>query len=227
LIEDIERDASFKWFGSASSSEEHKQLTLKQIASDIPNPTLARIAEVLELAIQKIELVKSQSSELEDQIRQASSSRIEQDSFVKAIEGEESMHVDSSDAPKPSEAESSGTSFQTAWEKWCNAKYGTTKKAPLDPANTDAHPSLSTSNIESAPISNLNCKSKTEIMMVIQKWQAWAKTQKMLFKDKVSWSDLALRLTWGFTGNLGIWWERVTPKSKLKILNHENQLMSL
>lgn len=33
LIEDIERDASFKWFGSTSSPEEHKQLTLKQIAS--------------------------------------------------------------------------------------------------------------------------------------------------------------------------------------------------
>jgi hypothetical protein len=63
--------------------------------------------------------------------------------------------------------------------------------------------------------------------MVIQKWQAWAKTQKMLFKDKVSWSDLALRLTWGFTGNLGIWWERVTPKSKLKILNHEKPVDEL
>jgi hypothetical protein len=63
--------------------------------------------------------------------------------------------------------------------------------------------------------------------MIIQKWQAWAKTQKMIFKDKVSWSDLALRLTWGFTGNLGIWWERVTPKSKLKILNHEKPVDEL
>ena len=31
-IEDIERHASFKWFGSSSSKEEHKHLTLKQLA---------------------------------------------------------------------------------------------------------------------------------------------------------------------------------------------------
>jgi hypothetical protein len=207
LIEEIERDASFKWLDSTSPLEDNKQLTLKQIASEIPNPTLARIAEVLELSIQKIELVKTQSVELEDQIRQVAPSRVEQDSFLKVIGGESNVsHEESIDAPKPSEAKSSRTSFQTAWEKWCDAKYGTNKKSFLDPANTDAHPSLSTSNIESAPISNLNCKSKTEIMMVIQKWQAWAKTQKMMFKDRVTWSDLALRLTWGFTGNLGIWW---------------------
>jgi hypothetical protein len=36
LIEDIEGDASFKWFGSSSSPEEHKQLTLKQLAAEVP-----------------------------------------------------------------------------------------------------------------------------------------------------------------------------------------------
>jgi hypothetical protein len=68
-IEDIERHASFKWFGSSSSKEEQKHLTLKQLAKEVPNPALARIAEVLEIAVEKIELVKKQSSELEDDIR--------------------------------------------------------------------------------------------------------------------------------------------------------------
>jgi hypothetical protein len=64
-------------------------------------------------------------------------------------------------------------------------------------------------------------------MMGIQKWQAWAKTQKMLHKDHISWSDLALRITWGFTGNLGIWWERVTARSKMRIFEHEKPIDEL
>jgi hypothetical protein len=43
---------------------------------------------------------------------------------------------------------------------------------------------LSSTNIESAPISNFDCKSKIEIENIIQRWQSWAKTQKMLHKDK-------------------------------------------
>jgi hypothetical protein len=35
-----------------------KQLTLKQLATEVPNPVLARIAEVLTIATEKIELVK-------------------------------------------------------------------------------------------------------------------------------------------------------------------------
>lgn len=68
-IEDIERHASFKWFGSSSSKEEQKHLTLKQLAKEVPNPTLARIAEVLEIDVEKIELVKNQSVELANNIR--------------------------------------------------------------------------------------------------------------------------------------------------------------
>jgi hypothetical protein len=57
---------------------------------------------------------------------------------------------------------------------------------------------------------------------MIQGWHAWAKTQKLFFKDKVTWSDLALRITWGFTGNLHFWWERITNTSKLRIIQHTN-----
>jgi hypothetical protein len=42
-----------------------------------------------------------------------------------------------------------------------------------------------------------------------------------LFKDKVSWNNLALRITWGFTGNLSFWWERIASQNKLRILQHE------
>lgn len=65
------------------------------------------------------------------------------------------------------------------------------------------------------------------MMMIIQKWQAWARTQKLIFKDKVTWSDLALRLTWGFTGNLGLWWDRIREEDKLKLLNNNSPIEEL
>jgi hypothetical protein len=162
-IEDIERHASFKWFSSSSSKEEHKQLTLKQLAKVVPNPALARIVEVLEIAVEKIELVKKQSSKLEDDIKKASQARIPS---IKAIDDAESS---TKNAPRSSHDDASGNVFQSAWEKWCNAKYGSSKKVPFDPANSSEHASFSRENIESAPITNLNCRSKTEIMMIIQK----------------------------------------------------------
>jgi hypothetical protein len=91
----------------------------------------------------------------------------------------------------------------------------------------DGHPTHSSANIENAPISNFDCKSKIEMENIIQRWKSWARTQKMLHKDKVPWSDLALRITWGFVGNLNIWWERVSPRSKLRILEHEKPLDEL
>lgn len=81
LIADIEKDGSYKWFGSSSSPSEPKQLTLKQLALELANPTLARIAEVLQLAVEKIKLVQTQSSELEEQIKHAASSNIQDNSF--------------------------------------------------------------------------------------------------------------------------------------------------
>jgi hypothetical protein len=73
---------------------------------------------------------------------------------------------------------------------------------------------------DSSPVTNLDCKDRSEIEVVIQGWHAWAKTQKMIYKDKVSWSDLALRLTWGFRGNLSFWWERISDNRKLRIIQH-------
>jgi hypothetical protein len=91
----------------------------------------------------------------------------------------------------------------------------------------DGQPPTPSNMLIHAPVSDFDCKSKTEIENIIQQWQAWAKTQKLLHKDKVSWSDIALRITWGFVGNLNFWWERVTPRSKLRILEHEKPVDEL
>jgi hypothetical protein len=66
---ELEKQASYKWFGAPSTSKgEQKHLTLKQLATEHPNPILARIAQVVLLASEKLELVKSQSSSLEEEI---------------------------------------------------------------------------------------------------------------------------------------------------------------
>jgi hypothetical protein len=78
-----------------------------------------------------------------------------------------------------------------------------------------------------APISNVDCKERSDIELMIQGWHAWAKTQKMILKDKVSWSDLALRITWGFRGNLNFWWERISDNSKLRLLQHDRPIDEL
>jgi hypothetical protein len=65
------------------------------------------------------------------------------------------------------------------------------------------------------------------MMIIFQKWQAWAKTQKMIFRNRIAWNELTLRLTWGFTGNLGLWWDRVNEADKLRIMNHDNPIEEL
>ena len=102
----------------------------------------------------------------------------------------------SADSDKPDQT------FEFSWEKWCNSKYGSPGKTPYDPSNTDEFPILSRANIDQALMINLNCKSKNEILMEIHTWSAWARTQKSIHRNKVSWSKLALRITWGFQGNL-------------------------
>jgi hypothetical protein len=94
---------------------------------------------------------------------------------------------------------------------------------PFDPANSDEHASFSRENIDPAPVSNINCRSRNEMMIIFQKWQAWARTQKSIYRNRVAWNELALRLTWGFTGNLGLWWDRVSETDKLRIMNHNTQ----
>jgi len=61
--------------------------------------------------------------------------------------------------------------------------------------DVDGEPKVSLKNTESSPISDIDCKSKLEIEKLVLNWQQWAKTQKLLYKDKVTWSDLALRIT--------------------------------
>jgi len=117
LISEIEGDASFKCIGSSSPKEEHKQLTLKHLAAEVPNHTFARIAEVLQIVVNKIELVKTQSSTLEDEIKKSIIARVPS---LKVIGGEESSsaNIDPSQAQMPSEGEpSTGPAYQSAWEK--------------------------------------------------------------------------------------------------------------
>jgi hypothetical protein len=220
-------DATFSFFSSSPPTEK-RELTLKQLASSLRNPTLVRIAEICQLAYEKLALVKGQINELEKQIEQAKADSLvsqlalvhistNQSFSIKAMEGETK--------PEPEAEQSKPSSSRTsAWEQWCNSKYKGSKKAPMD---IDGQPSTSIKHVDTAPVSNVDCKSKVEIENMIQGWHAWAKTQKLLFKDKVTWSDLALRITWGFTGNLSFWWERISDNSKLRILQHDKPLDEL
>jgi hypothetical protein len=111
-------DATFSFFGPTTSSTDQKFITLKQLNSSLANPTLIRIAEVSQLAIEKLELVKSQISTLETQVNDSKTASLERqlslvhisppDSFVnslsiKAMEGETK--------PTEEKPESSGTNF--------------------------------------------------------------------------------------------------------------------
>lgn len=91
----------------------------------------------------------------------------------------------------------------------------------------DGQGQTSIKHTDTAPLSNFDCKTKSAIEDTIQGWHAWAGTQKLLFKDKVTWSDLALRITWGFQGNLHFWWERISNNSKLRILQHDKPIDEL
>jgi hypothetical protein len=91
------------------------------------------------------------------------------------------------DQPESSQQMPIGT---PTWEQWCNARYTSSKKAAMD---IDGQGQTSLKQGDTAPVSNVDCKERSEIEVMIQGWHAWAKTQKMIYKDKVSWSDLALR----------------------------------
>jgi len=49
----------------------------------------------------------------------------------------------------------------------------------------------------------------------------------MIFRNRIAWNELALRLTWGFTRNLGLWWDRVNEADKMRIMNHDNPIEEL
>jgi hypothetical protein len=98
---------------------------------------------------------------------------------------------------------------------------------PFDPANSDEHASFSRENIDPAHVSNINFRSRNEMMIIFQRWHAWAKTQKLIYRNIIAWNELDLRLTWGFTGNLGLWWERVPESDKLGIMNHDTPVDEL
>lgn len=158
-------------------------MTLKQLATELANPTLARIAQVVLLASEKLELVKSQFSTLEEEIQAIQQKSIPPILFIKGMEEAE---ISNTNAPRSYDDDAAGNPSYSAWEKWCNAKYGSSKKVLFDPANSNEHASFSRENMDPAPVSNLNCKSHNEMMLIFQKWQAWAKTQKMIFRNRAA-----------------------------------------
>ena len=99
--------------------------------------------------------------------------------------------------------------LESAWEKWCNAKYVASRSVPFDPTISGSYPTLRRENIYPTPISNFNFHCKHEIMMTIQQWSTWDKTQMSIYRNRVTWAYLILILTWGFIGNIEVWWTRV------------------
>jgi hypothetical protein len=195
-------DASFSFFGSSPSSTS-KSIILKRFSF---NSTLDRIVEVYQLAQAKLDLVKSQCKDLTDKIQQAKVDSLTKQLSIVQIAPSPSFppFIKMVDVkPNTDQPESSRSQNTTpTWEQWCNARYTSGKKAAMD---IDGQGQTSIKQGEAAPVSNVDCKEKIDIEVMIQGWHAWAKTQKMVYKDKVSWSDLALRLTWGFRGNLHFW----------------------
>jgi hypothetical protein len=218
-------DASFSFF-KPSSPPERKYLTFKRIDSSIPNPVLIRVSQILQLAHEKLKLVKSQGMELENQIQQAKEESLAKQLAIISIQSPHLSSCIKMVDVKPEQPESShqNTNRTPTWEQWCNARYSSGKKAAMD---IDGQGQTSIKQGDTAPVSNIDCKERNDIEVMIQGWHAWAKTQKMLYKDKVSWSDLALRITWGFRGNLSFWWERVADHSKLQVIQHDKPIDEL
>jgi hypothetical protein len=189
-------DASFSFFKPYPPSE-RKYLTFKRIDSSIPNPALIQVSQILHLAHEKLNLVRSQGQELENKIQQAKEESLaNQFAHVKISPSYLSSVIKIVDVDvKQENPESSQANRTPTWEQWCNARYTSEKKAAMD-INGQGQTSIKQGDV--APVSNVDCKERNEIEVMIQGWHAWAKTQKMLYKDKVSWSDLALRITWGF-----------------------------
>lgn len=64
-------DASFSFFKKSPPSSppsEKKYLTFKRIDSSSPNPVLVRVSQILQLAQEKLNLVKTQGLEQENKI---------------------------------------------------------------------------------------------------------------------------------------------------------------
>jgi hypothetical protein len=173
LVPDPSNDASFSFLGTSTSSDEPmKFLTLKQLAISLPNPTLARISEVAQLASDKLLLVQSQITELETEILASRTDQLaivhSPNPTIKALGGDSQPESKpASDIPESSKKRNPFS----AWEAWINARYTSNKKAPMD---VDGEPKVSLKNTESSPISDLDCKSKADIEKLILTWQQQA-----------------------------------------------------
>lgn len=98
-------------------------LSLKQLAKELANPVLSRIAEVVLLAINKLELVKSQISQFQVSYKSQQRVSTSPSLYIKTLEGGEWSNM-----PRSSDQVAGGNPFQTAWEKWCNANMDQVKR---------------------------------------------------------------------------------------------------
>jgi hypothetical protein len=123
-------DASFSFF-KPSSPPERKYLTFKRIDSSIPNPVLIRVSQILQLAHEKLKLVKSQGMELENQIQQAKEESLAKQLAIISIQSPHLSSCIKMVDVKPEQPESShqNTNRTPTWEQWCNARYSSGKKA--------------------------------------------------------------------------------------------------
>jgi hypothetical protein len=148
LVPDPSNDASFSFLGTSTSSDEPmKFLTLKQLAISLPNPTLARISEVAQLASDKLQLVQSQITELETEILASRTDQLaivhSPNPTIKALGGDSQPECKpATDIPDSSKKRNPFS----AWEAWINARYTSNKKAPMD---VDGEPKVSLKNTES------------------------------------------------------------------------------
>jgi hypothetical protein len=86
LFLELEEQTSFRLFGP---TEKNKQLTLKKLANELANPSLARIIEVVLLASNKLELVKTQIFQLKVSYESQQQVFASPDSYIKTLkEGE-------------------------------------------------------------------------------------------------------------------------------------------
>jgi hypothetical protein len=101
--------------------------------------------------------MQSKIASVESQLALVNISPINDFFSIKAMEGDQKEEEEET-SKKPSSSRTS------AWEQWCNSKYKGTKKAPMD---IDGQTPSSIKHVDQAPVSNIDCKSKLDIEIVI------------------------------------------------------------
>lgn len=84
-----------------------------------------------------------------------------------------------------------------AYFKW-QSKHGPhLPNRPITPLETTM-----ASFFKACPITNLDCKSRQEIIKAWNAWEGWVKTKQPLSHNNLLEQGIVLRLTWGFVRHL-------------------------